>query len=46
MLNSFVLLVVGSDFTCLPELAESGADREQVADQLAQLLVIGILPKA
>src|SRR5271170_1761777 len=46
MLNGFVLLVVGSDFTCLPELAESGARREQVADQLAQLLVIGILPKA
>src|ERR1700722_20169784 len=46
MLNGFVLLVVGSDFTCPPELAESGAGREQVADQLAQLLVIGILPKA
>ncbi len=46
MLNGFVLLVVGSDFTCLPELAESGAGREQVADQLAQLLVIGVLPKA
>src|SRR5271156_3230860 len=46
MLNGFVLLVVGSDFTCLPELAEFGAGREQVADQLAQLLVIGILPKA
>src|ERR1700733_676094 len=46
MLNGFVLLVVGSDFTCLPELAESGTGREQVADQQAQLLVIGILPKA
>src|SRR3984885_5562075 len=46
MLNGFVLLVVGSDLTCLPELAESGAGREQVADQLAQLLVIGILAKA
>src|SRR5271156_7226681 len=46
MLNGFVLLVVGSDLTCLPEFAESGAGREQVADQLAQLLVTGILPRA